>query len=133
MTHLTLSILFALLPLLGTPAADQDDQWPNKPQLPLERSDPIEYHIGLGIDIGAAPEAIAQQRVLQASGGTFTINLITAGNWALAAPARLTSSLRINGQPAQVRQSVNGKQGDESYTALIQIPKANISALSARG
>ena len=132
MTHLALSILFALMPLLGTPAVDQDDQWPNKPQLPLERSDPIEYQIGLGIDIGAAPEAIAQQRVLQASGGTFTINLITAGNWALAAPARLTSSLHINGQPAQVRQSVSGKQGDESYTALIQIPKANISALSLR-
>ena len=118
--------------LLASPVQQQADQWPNKPQLPLVRSNPIEYQIGLGVEIGSATEAVVQQRNIQASGGMFNIDLITAGNWTLAAPARFSSTLRINGIPTQLRQTVNGAQGDETFRILIQIPQATISTLSLR-
>jgi hypothetical protein len=114
MTHLFLAIFVSLASLLG--GAGQDDQWPNKPQLPLRRTNPVEYRIGLGIDIGAAAEAIAQQRVLTSTGGSFTIDFVTAGNWTLADPSRLTTAMRINGIPTRIQHRVNGKQGDETYS-----------------
>lgn len=129
MTTLLLTILCASL--VG-PVQQQADEWPNKPQLPLVRSNPIEYQIGLGIELGSITEAIVQQRTLQSSGGTFNIDLITAGNWTLAAPARFSSTLRINGIPTQLRQTINGAQGDETYRALIEFPRATISKLSLR-
>jgi len=108
------------------------DRWPAKPQPPLYRSDPYESRIGLSVDVGATSEVILAPKVLQATGGEFNIDFVTAGNWTLADPSALKTSVRINGSPVDITPTVRGKQGDEVYNVGIRIPAANINTLSFR-
>lgn len=108
------------------------DRWPAQPLPPLFRSDPYESRIGLSVDVGATSEVILAPKVLQATGGEFNIDFVTAGNWTLADPSALKTSVRINGSPVSIPPTIRGKQGEEVFSVGLKIPPANINTLSFR-
>ena len=128
------TILMGLLGAIMIPQATRGpiDRWPAKPQPPLFRSDPYESIIGLSVDVGATSEIVLAPKVLQATGGEFNIDFVTAGNWTLADPSALTTSVRINGTPVTIKPTIRGKKGDEVFNVGIGIPPANINTLSFR-
>lgn len=108
------------------------DPWPGWPIPPLRRTEPREYTAGLAIDIGAASELPQVTDPFTSTGGSITLEPVTADQWTVANLDRREVSLLLNGSPVSFESKIEGDPKLDHRRLVTSIPDGVVNALTFR-
>ncbi len=108
------------------------DPWPAWPPLPLRRSEPRGYTVGLAIDVGATSQLPQVPDPFTSTGGTVTIEPVVADNWTVADLDQREISVRLNGSPVPFETKIDGDAKSDHRRLVISIPDGVVNTLSLR-